>query len=156
MVDVGGQRSERKKWIHCFQDVTCVVFVTSLSEYDQMLYEDHTVRRIDESLKLFDEVCNSRWFLETNIILFLNKSDIFKEKIKKTDLSVCFPEYKGGPNFNKATNYIRKKFTRLNKNAQRAIYTHVTCATDTENIKFVFNVVKDIIIKKVLAQISMA
>jgi hypothetical protein len=95
MVDVGGQRSERKKWIHCFQDVTAVVFCVAMSEYNQKLYEDEGVNRLDESLKLFDEICNSRWFTDVAIILFLNKSDIFREKIKKVDLSVVFPNYKG-------------------------------------------------------------
>ena len=66
-----------------------------MSEYDLKLYEDETVPRMDESLKLFDEICNSKWFVDTSIILFLNKSDIFKEKIRKVDLSVCFPNYKG-------------------------------------------------------------
>ena len=40
MFDVGGQRSERKKWIHCFENVTAVMFITALSEYDQMMVED--------------------------------------------------------------------------------------------------------------------
>jgi guanine nucleotide-binding protein G(i) subunit alpha len=43
LFDVGGQRSERKKWIHCFENVTALVFLVSLSEYDQMLYEDESV-----------------------------------------------------------------------------------------------------------------
>ena len=43
LYDVGGQRSERKKWIHCFENVTALVFLVSLSEYDQMLYEDESV-----------------------------------------------------------------------------------------------------------------
>jgi guanine nucleotide-binding protein G(i) subunit alpha len=43
LFDVGGQRSERKKWIHCFENVTALVFLVSLSEYDQMLYEDEAV-----------------------------------------------------------------------------------------------------------------
>jgi hypothetical protein len=118
---------------------------------------------MDESLKLFDEICNSKWFTDVNIILFLNKSDIFAEKIKKIDLSVCFPDYKGnivlfiinllkgGLNFEKACGFLQKKFVKLNKNPKRKeIYCHVTCATDTQNITFVFNVVKDIIIRKVL------
>jgi hypothetical protein len=50
MVDVGGQKSERRKWIHCFQDVTSILFLVSLSGYDQCLVEDrdavsHLARR---------------------------------------------------------------------------------------------------------------
>lgn len=40
MVDVGGQKSERRKWIHCFQEVTSILFLVSLSGYDQCLVED--------------------------------------------------------------------------------------------------------------------
>lgn len=44
--DTGGQRSERKKWIHCFENVTTLLYVVSLSEYNQKLYEDeHEVYR---------------------------------------------------------------------------------------------------------------
>ena len=39
MVDVGGQRSERRKWIHCFENVTSIMFLAALSEYDQVLVE---------------------------------------------------------------------------------------------------------------------
>ena len=39
MVDVGGQRSERRKWIHCFENVTSIMFLVALSEYDQFLVE---------------------------------------------------------------------------------------------------------------------
>ena len=45
MVDVGGQRSERRKWIHCFENVTSIIFLVALSEYDQILFEsDNEVR----------------------------------------------------------------------------------------------------------------
>lgn len=43
MFDVGGQRSERKKWIHCFENVTAIIFLVAISEYDQVLIEDETV-----------------------------------------------------------------------------------------------------------------
>jgi len=36
-----------------------------------------------ESLMLFDSVVNSRWFIRTSIILFLNKYDLFVIKLKK-------------------------------------------------------------------------
>jgi len=48
-----------------------------------------------ESMKLFDSICNNKWFTDTSIILFLNKKDLFEEKIKKSPLTVCFPEYTG-------------------------------------------------------------
>jgi hypothetical protein len=51
MVDVGGQKSERRKWIHCFQDVTSILFLVSLSGYDQCLVEDKdAVRAILDEL----------------------------------------------------------------------------------------------------------
>ena len=81
--DVGGQRSERKKWIHCFEDVTAIIFCAAMSAYDQVLYEDETTNRMHESMKLFDSICNNKWFTDTSIILFLNKKDLFESKIEK-------------------------------------------------------------------------
>jgi len=147
MFDVGGQRNERKKWIHCFQGVTAVIFCVSLSEYDQKLYEDESQNRMTESLLLFDEICNTRWFTETSIILFLNKTDLFKEKIAKIDLKVCFADYDGGCSYENGTAFITKKFIELNKSEMKQIYPHLTCATNTDNIRFVFNAVKDIILQ---------
>ena len=51
--------------------------------------------RMQESLKLFDSICNNKWFTDTSIILFLNKKDLFEAKIQKSPLTVCFPEYIG-------------------------------------------------------------
>ena len=51
--------------------------------------------RMQESLKLFDSICNSPWFADIHFILFLNKKDLFAEKIHRSPLTVCFPEYKG-------------------------------------------------------------
>ena len=45
MIDVGGQKSERRKWIHCFQDVTAILFLVSLSGYDQCLVEERNAVR---------------------------------------------------------------------------------------------------------------
>jgi G-protein alpha subunit len=56
VVDVGGQRNERRKWIHCFENVKAVVYLVGLSGYNQCLYEDASVNRMQESLKLFRQV----------------------------------------------------------------------------------------------------
>jgi len=155
MVDVGGQRSERKKWMYCFQDVTAVIFCVAMSEYDLKLYEDDTTNRMHESLKLFKEISNTKWFVNTAMILFLNKQDLFKEKIVKTDLTVAFPEYTGGKNFDSATEYIKKMFLAQSENPKKSIYSHFTCATDTQNVSVVFNAVKDIILNDTLKEAGM-
>jgi len=82
-VDVGGQRSERKKWVLCFPDVTAILFCVALNGYDLLCMEDNKTNRMVESLTLFEEISNSKWFPRTPIMLFLNKSDLFEEKIKK-------------------------------------------------------------------------
>ncbi|CAJ0930833.1 unnamed protein product, partial [Mesorhabditis belari] len=154
MFDVGGQRSERKKWIHCFEAVTAIIFCVAMSEYDMVLAEDDEMNRMIESMKLFDSICNNKWFSETSIILFLNKKDIFEEKIKKSPLTICFPEYSGANSYEEAAAYVQAQFENLNhrKDGQKEIYTHFTCATDTNNIRFVFDAVTDIIIRDNLKQ----
>ena len=146
LFDVGGQRSERKKWIHCFEDVTAIIFCVAMSEYDQVLHEDETTNRMQESLKLFDSICNNKWFLETAIILFLNKKDLFEEKIKRSPLTICFPEYTGEQNYQEAAAFVQAQFEAKNKSNDKEIYCHMTCATDTTNIQFVFDAVTDVII----------
>ncbi|XP_062856121.1 guanine nucleotide binding protein (G protein), alpha inhibiting activity polypeptide a [Trichomycterus rosablanca] len=148
MFDVGGQRSERKKWIHCFEGVTAIIFCSSLSDYDLVLAEDEEMNRMHESMKLFDSICNNKWFEETSIILFLNKKDLFEEKVKKSPLSICFPDYTGGGTYDETSAFIQSQFEDLNqKKDTKEIYTHFTCATDTKNVQFVFDAVTDVIIK---------
>jgi guanine nucleotide-binding protein subunit alpha len=95
MFDLGGQRSERKKWIHCFDKVTSILFIVAMSGYDQCLIEDRDSNQMQEALMLFNNVCNSPWFTKTSIILFLNKIDIFQEKIKTSPIADYFPDYTG-------------------------------------------------------------
>ncbi|KAJ5267727.1 guanine nucleotide-binding protein subunit alpha [Penicillium angulare] len=92
MKDVGGQRSERKKWIHCFEDVGCLIFVVALSGYDQCLVEDQNANQMHEAMMLFDSLANSKWFKRKPIILFLNKIDLFKEKLAISPVSTYFPD----------------------------------------------------------------
>ncbi|KAK4189283.1 guanine nucleotide binding protein, alpha subunit [Podospora australis] len=149
MFDVGGQRSERKKWIHCFENVTSIIFCVALSEYDQVLLEESSQNRMMESLLLFDSVVNSRWFMRTSIILFLNKVDIFKQKLGRSPLSNYFPDYSGGNDVNKAAKYLLWRFNQVNR-AHLNLYPHLTQATDTSNIRLVFAAVKETILNNAL------
>uniref|UniRef100_A0A8C7ZWP4 Adenylate cyclase-inhibiting G alpha protein n=2 Tax=Oryzias sinensis TaxID=183150 RepID=A0A8C7ZWP4_9TELE len=156
MFDVGGQRSERKKWIHCFEGVTAIIFCVALSDYDLVLAEDEEMNRMHESMKLFDSICNNKWFTLTSIILFLNKKDLFEEKIGRSPLTICYPEYTGGSSYDETAAYIQCRFEDLNKRKDtKEIYTHFTCATDTKNVQFVFDAVTDVIIKINLREIGL-
>ena len=59
MYDVGGQRNERRKWVNCFDNVTAVLFVVAISEFDQKMFEDESTNRMVDALELFDEVPSS-------------------------------------------------------------------------------------------------
>ena len=149
MFDVGGQRSERKKWIHCFDNVTLIIFCVSLSEYDQVLLEENNQNRLEESIALFDSVVNSRWFARTSVVLFLNKIDVFAEKLQYSPLENHFPDYTGGNNINKAAKYILWRFNQVNRSGLN-IYPHATQATDTSNIQLVMAAVKETIMENTL------
>jgi guanine nucleotide-binding protein subunit alpha len=112
--------------------VTSIIFCVALSEYDQVLLEESSqvcmlpVRsarhpltpcqnRMMESLLLFDSVVNSRWFMRTSIILFLNKVDIFKQKLGRSPLGNYFPDYSGGNDVNKAAKYLLWRFNQVNR-----------------------------------------
>ena len=107
---------------------------------------------MQEALTLFDSICNSRWFVKTSIvrvlslvisffnispqILFLNKIDLFAEKLPRSPLGDYFPDYNGGDNYDSACDYLLHRFVSLNQSAAtKQIYAHYTCATDTQQIK---------------------
>ncbi|WKX89060.1 hypothetical protein Q1695_008593 [Nippostrongylus brasiliensis] len=156
MVDVGGQRSERRKWIHCFENVTSIMFLVALSEYDQVLVECDNENRMEESKALFRTIITYPWFTNSSVILFLNKKDLLEEKILYSHLADYFPEYDGPPRDPiAAREFILKMFVDLNPDADKIIYSHFTCATDTENIRFVFAAVKDTILQHNLKEYNL-
>jgi hypothetical protein len=149
MFDVGGQRSERKKWIHCFENVTALIFVVAISGYDSCLVEDKDSNQMHEALMLFDSICNSAWFTNTSMILFLNKVDIFANKIRHSPVSKYFPDYKGPDDDLEQTKaYFRKRFQRLNRSEKKQVYPHFTDATDTKQLAHVMTAVSDIVLNE--------
>lgn len=149
MYDVGGQRSERRKWIDCFDHVDAVIFVAALSEYDQTLAEAKRTNRMVEALELFRSVCNNRAFANTSIMLFLNKKDIFAEKILYSDIAAQRPfyDYAGPPkDFDHGVLYFIQKFKDcLIDDEFNDSFILVTCATDTNNMEFVLDSTRTII-----------
>jgi len=152
IVDVGGQKPERRKWIKCFTDVSAVMFCASLSEYDQKLREDPTTNRMLESLDLFGEMCKLPNFAHVAMILFLNKKDLFEIKIKEVNLQETFPMYTGGPIYNAGLEFIKARYVEKSKLGPfTEIYIHVTCALERDLMQLVFRAVKETILKQILS-----
>ncbi|GAA5860877.1 hypothetical protein JCM3774_003172 [Rhodotorula dairenensis] len=149
LFDVGGQRSERRKWVHCFENVTAIVFLASLSGYDQVLHEDRSSNQMQEAFMLFDSICNSRWFANTAMILFLNKQDVFTARVSVSSITTHFPDYEGDPHDPVAgQEYFRSRFLRLNRSASKEVYAHYTTAVDTKLVKVVFASVANVILSR--------
>jgi len=151
IVDVGGQQSERRKWINCFDDVRGLIFVVSLIAYNQVLFEDEETNRMVDSLTLFKETLTGRSglnFKDTCIVIFFNKNDLFKKMIKDYPITKCFPKYKGKLTEDAQYEYIRQLYE--GQVPHRTIYFHRTCATNTNQIEVIFSAVNLTIIKKAL------
>ncbi|KAH9927424.1 heterotrimeric G protein alpha subunit 4 [Epithele typhae] len=146
MVDVGGQKSERRKWIHCFQDVTSILFLVSLSGYDQCLVEDKDANQMQDAMTIWDSICHSQWFKQTSIILFLNKNDLFEKKVQHSNIKNFFPDFDGEAGDAKmGREYFKKRFARLAQKAnakEREIYIHTTTATDTAMLRVIMAAVE--------------
>jgi len=158
VIDVGGQRSERKKWLNHFHSVSAVIFLTAINEYDMVLSEDSKTNRLLESLVLWKALSSSQFFQKTPFILFLNKSDLFKIKITQVPLSDVFSDYDEfvnssnfsheTSNFEKGCHYMRSQFQKHFDGY--IFYFHVTNARDTEVCQKVFNIVQKTILDEVM------
>lgn len=75
---------------------------------------------MQEALMLFESICNSQWFIQTSIILFLNKEDLFKQKLPFSPVRKYFPDYTGdSKNFKQASDFFAENFRRLNRNPSK-------------------------------------
>lgn len=134
---------------------------------------------MEESKALFKTIITYPWFQRSSVILFLNKTDILKEKIVYSHLATYFPEFTGwwvcsgaitsgghtrclvsnpaGPQQDPdaAQEFILKMYQEQNPDKEKTLYAHFTCATDTENIRFVFVAVKDTILRHNLKEFNL-
>ncbi|XP_023342610.1 guanine nucleotide-binding protein G(o) subunit alpha [Eurytemora carolleeae] len=143
--DVGGQKSERRKWLYLFDCVHAVVFCVSLTEYAQKSGAD--INKMHESIKLFNMIANSRVFFDASIVLFLNKTDLFAELCKRVPLTTAFPDYTGKRNYEESIEFVKARFKEQRK---QEIFIHLLCATDMTTVRSVCNSITDMLIKNFL------
>jgi len=165
ITDVGGQRAERKNWSKVPSSLgsklSMVVFVAALSEYNQVLFEDRGRNRLEESLDLFEQCARSEWLGDTQVVLLLNKKDVFDKKFleDKIPLNVSgrFPDApKQTHDSREAIDWIAAKFSERWASAKpsgaRSLSVHVTTATDSGSVRAAFSRRAELTIQKYLAE----
>lgn len=147
LIDVGGQKVERRKWIHSQQNLNAMIYFVSLDEYD-VQNEEVGKSGIEESLEVWKETINSD-VSERNfpVILFLNKRDLLDDKLKKIPLKKVYKDYKGKTP-DAAVEYIRDLYINSANIDKDRMYFHATCAIDTNQMGVVFNSVMDFIYRE--------
>lgn len=94
--DVGGARSERRKWSREFTDVNSIIFTLDVSCYDQVLVEGHAVNRMKEQLEVWDSLLQFKSLTFTNFIVLFTKTDeVTPSKLEASPFSSFFPDYAG-------------------------------------------------------------
>ncbi|KAJ3289218.1 Guanine nucleotide-binding protein G(o) subunit alpha [Rhizoclosmatium sp. JEL0117] len=143
IIDVGGQKSQRRKWAPFFDDVRAVVFVVAMSGFDQVLVEDGRTNRIRDALHVFSCMVNLPAFANVPFIVFMNKKDVFKEKVRdlKTRIADFFPEFKGEETYEDGATFFVDLFKECNRNEEREVVFHLTFATDGNSLRGVMEAV---------------
>ncbi|KAF3646177.1 Guanine nucleotide-binding protein alpha-1 subunit [Capsicum annuum] len=168
LFDVGGQRNERRKWIHLFEGVTAVIFCAAISEYDQTLFEEERKNRMMETKELFEWVLKQPCFEKTSFMLFLNKFDIFEQKVLKVPLNACewFKDYQpvstGKQEIEHAYEFVKKKFEESYFQCtapdcvDRVFKIYRTTALDQKLVKKTFKLVDETLRRRNLFEAGLA
>ena len=130
----------------------------SLSEYDQVLEEDSKVNRMVESLNLFGEMVNNVHLCRKPFIVFFNKHDLFEIKVEKKSIRCAFADYRGeNHSVHESSQFIISKYFGKDKTGERerALYSHLVTATNTQLVKFVFAGVAETILNDVIQEIGL-
>jgi len=148
VIDVGGQRSERRKWMNVLEGVDVLLYLFATSEFDQQLFEDETTNRFTEAIQLWSSIANSLWFRTATIVLFLNKVDLLADKLARgIQLQDYLPDYSGRNTPAEALKHMRRYLLDQFKDPSREVYVHETCATDTKSLSVILASLQDQILR---------
>lgn len=148
-IDIRGARTERRKWIHYFDNISALMFIVALSDYDKIETYSDNENRLELAKSMFKTIIDYPWFQNCGIMLFWNKKDVLEEQIMHTNMVDYFPEFKGlKKNSQDATEFIVKMFVELNTNPDRIIYSHSVCLLDSESVRFVLAAIRDIVLQQ--------
>ncbi|KAJ6497806.1 guanine nucleotide binding protein, alpha subunit [Mycena sanguinolenta] len=155
--DVGGARSVRAAWVPYFDDMDAIIFLAPLSCFDQVLAEDETINRLEDSILLWKTIVSSPLLKDTSLILFLNKCDILKAKLESGQrFNEYVVSYGDRPNdFEHCSQYMKKKFAMIAKQYSpeaRGFYTYFTSVTDVQSTADILGSVRDMLVRQNLTR----
>ncbi|EDR01363.1 G-protein alpha subunit [Laccaria bicolor S238N-H82] len=158
--DVGGARTMRQAWLPFFDNVNAIIFLAPISCFDERLQEDSKINRLEDSCLLWRSVCSSKLLAKATLILFLNKCDILKRKLKSGVMVKNFlPSYGERPNdAGSVIKYLKEKFKDILKaqsSVPRTCYYYATSVTDTKATANTLKTVKDSIVREHLKTADM-
>jgi hypothetical protein len=156
--DVGGSRNMRPQWVPYFDDVQAIIFLAPLV-FNQVLDEDRTVNRLEDSISLWKEVCSNPLLARANLILFLNKMDILQSTLGAgIRVATYVPSYGTQPNeVESVVKYFREKFRAYHKRLSpkpRMFFCHETSAIDTQATQAVLVGVREGILRNHLEKLN--
>ncbi|CAJ0573841.1 unnamed protein product, partial [Mesorhabditis spiculigera] len=146
LIDVGGQKSQRRKWLHLFDDVRVVLFIVDLTVYARDA-RDEDIGSMEQSKALFRDIATNKVLRRSMFLLFLNKVDLFKELLKTYPFRRCFPSYQGSDNIEEVGEFLFELFKKAAR-PRRSLIPYLTTATNTENIKHVFDASMESVFKQ--------
>jgi guanine nucleotide-binding protein G(i) subunit alpha len=160
IIDTGGQRNERRKWKSMYTKADMVIFVVALSDYDQQLYEDSSINRLQDALDAFKNVVNIPELRDCPFFLIFNKVNSFKYRIEELmhDLHLCFPEYNQGRDYKAAMKFIENQFTQLfsQRGGSQNIFIEYVNAINNDELDPVLDKIKNIALESFSQDISVS
>jgi len=143
-----------------FDDIDAIIFLAPISCFDQVLAEDESINRLEDSVLLWKSIVANPLLKKTNLVLFLNKCDILKEKLASgIRLADYILSYGDRPNdFDNASNYLRKKFANILKEyspVKRPFYCHTTSVIDKESTFHILINVQDMLLRQNLKDVAL-
>ncbi|KIY66334.1 guanine nucleotide binding protein, alpha subunit [Cylindrobasidium torrendii FP15055 ss-10] len=151
--DVGGCRTARHAWLPFFENINAIIFLAPLSPFDQTLAEDPSVNRLDDTIRIWKFITASKLLSRTTLVVFLNKCDLLRRKLRK---GVRFADYvttyDGENEAGVVVKWMRDKFKDVAKSnapagTNRPVYLYATSVTDTRATSVTLKTVHDGILR---------
>ncbi|KAJ6588467.1 heterotrimeric G protein alpha subunit [Mycena capillaripes] len=153
LYDVGGCRTVRSAWLPFFENTDVIIFLCPVSCFDERLDEDPRVNRLEDSTLLWRSICSSKLLTKTQLILFLNKCDLLKRKLKRgIKIKTYLPSYGDRPNeVMPVVKYLREKYKEIQKQHSpepRVAYIYTTTVTDTTATAKTLHSIRDRVLRE--------